>query len=316
MSLPLVSIVIPVYNGEKYISEALESIIHQSYTNWECHVINNASTDRTPDIVSAFCVKDTRVFLHNYQQFMQIVDNWNRTVLHVSDQAKYFKLLQADDWIDSAFLDEMVSVMEKYPSAGMCSSYRIDGTVVNCDGLDYYQGQFYSGKEMLDMHIKEKIDITGSISTLMFRVDDLKKLPDYPEIFDRTDFHCDTQLAFDIMRVSDVGFVFKVLSYTRWHPEAFTSSTCVIYQTFFNGRERRLFKHKDLNADALRIYRMHRYHYGYFLLKRWMKNDKKALEWHKDRLLRKFTFREYMMAIWYFNPVNYRFFTLLKKFKR
>jgi glycosyltransferase involved in cell wall biosynthesis len=312
---PLVAIGIPVYNGEKFIAEALESIIRQTYPYWECHIINNASTDSTEEIVRRYADHDSRIILHRYESFYPIVDNWNRVALHIPENALYFKLLQADDWIEETFLEEMVAVMEKHPSVGICSSYRIDGKVVNCDGLDYYQGQFHNGPEMLMKHFDEEIDITGSISTLLFRVSSLQKLPKFPDIFDPADFHCDTQLAFDMMSISDVGFVFKVLSYTRWHPEAYTSSTCVVYNTFLNGREIRLNKFKNLNPSINKLYLHHRYHYAYFLIKKRLRADSKCLRWHNERISRKFTTLEYLKALWYFNPLNYRLFRLIKKLK-
>jgi len=243
------------------------------------------------------------------------VDNWNRTALHISEGAAYYKLLQADDWITPACLEDMVDVMERYPSVGICSSYRIDGNVVNCDGLDYYQGQFYNGKEMLIRHLKEEIDITGSATTLMYRVESLQQLSCFPEIFDPKDFHCDTQLAFDIMNISDAGFVFKVLSYTRWHPGAYTSSICVVCNTFYHGKELRLFKFRGLGPDIERDYRKHRYEYAYFMMKRRLRGDKKCLDWHNTRITRRFTAAENFMALWTLNPLNYRIFKLLKKLK-
>lgn len=312
---PLVSLGIPVYNGEKYIAEALESVLKQTYRYWECHVINNASNDHTEEIVSTFAERDSRIQLHTYTDFLPIVENWNRTVLHISEKAVYYKLLQADDWLDPLYLEEMVRVMEIHPSTGICSSYRIDGTVVNCDGLDYYNGEFYNGSEMLLKHLKEEIDITGSASTVMFRVDALKKLPQYPDIFDVMDFHCDTQLAFDVMCVSDVGFVFKVLSYTRWHPEAFTSSICVVCNTFYHGKELRLYKYQQLNPSIQRLYTIHRHQYAYYLFKLWLRQNRTCLKWHKNRLKRAIKISEYVCAIWKYNPINFRICNLLKKLK-
>ena len=209
LSDDLVSVGVPVYNGDKYIGEALDSMLNQTFRNWECNIVNNASTDNTEKIVQEYINKDKRFKLHNYSEFLPIVGNWNRTVLHISENAKYFKILQADDWLDSLYLAEMVSIMEKNPTIGICSSYRIDGNVVNCDGLDINEGQFYKGKEMLIRHINQEVDITGSATTVLFKVEYLKKLPQYPEIHDPDDFHCDTQLAFEMMSVSYVGFVFK-----------------------------------------------------------------------------------------------------------
>jgi glycosyltransferase involved in cell wall biosynthesis len=316
LSGPLVSVGIPVYNGEKYIGEALESMLNQSYTDWECNIVNNASTDGTESIVKKYTNKDKRFKLHNYSEFAPIVDNWNRTVLHISENAKYYKILQADDWLDSLYLEEMVSVMEKHPTIGLCSSYRIDGKVVNCDGLDINDGQFYNGREMLLRHVKQEIDITGSATTLMFKVEYLKKLPQYPEINDPKDFHCDTQLAFDMMSISDVGFVFKILSYTRWHPDAYTSNTCVLFNTFLNGRELRLFKLRNLDPEIGKEYKIHRIKYAYFLFKKRLSRDRKTLKWHKEHERRPITFKEYLSAFLKYNILSRQLTKILLKLKK
>ncbi len=312
----LVSVGIPVYNGEKYIGEALDSMLNQTYQNWECNVVNNASKDNTENIVKKYAEKDKRFKLHNYSEFLPIVDNWNRTVLHISENAKYYKILQADDWLDSLYLEEMVSVMEKHPTIGLCSSYRIDGTVVNCDGLDINDGQFYNGKEMLLRHVRQEIDITGSATTLLFKVEYLKKLPQYPEINDPKDFHCDTQLAFDMMSISDVGFVFKVLSYTRWHPDAYTSNTCVLFNTFLNGRELRLYKVRNLDPEIEKEYKIHRIKYAFFLYNRWLRGDKKCLKWHKDHERRPLTFGEYLKAFLNYNILSRQLAKIPLKIKK
>ncbi len=312
---PLVCIVIPVYNGEKFIGEAIDSIINQTYSNWECHVINNVSKDRTAEIVQEYTKSDSRVILHNHTDFFPIVNNWNRTVQYVPENAVYFKMVQADDWIYPNCLEEMVSIMEKHPSAGICSSYRIDGKIVNCDGLDFYDGQFYDGSKMLIRHLKQEIDLTGSITTLLFRLSALKKLPEFPQIFDPANLHCDTQLAFDMMSVSDLCFVFKVLSYTRLHPEADTSLTCNVFDTFLNGREFRLFKYQNIHPDIKEEYIKLRYKYAYFLIKRFILQDHECIKWHQSHLIRKFTISEYIKAFLLFNPLSYRVLKLLNKKK-
>ena len=312
----LVSVGVPVYNGEKYIGEALDSMLNQTYQNWECNIVNNASADNTENIVKKFVDKDKRFKLHNYSEFFPIVDNWNRTVLHISENAKYFKILQADDWLDSQYLEEMVSVMEKYPTIGMCSSYRIDDTRIKCDGLNINDGQFYNGNEMLMKHIKQEIDITGSATTVLFKVEYLKKLPQYPEIHDPKDFHCDTQLAFEMMSISDIGFVFKVLSYTRWHPDAYTSNTCVLYNTFYNGREIRLHKFRNLEPSIEKEYKIHRIRYAIYLIDKWLKGNKKCLKWHKEHLIRPITFREYSIAILKHNILSRQLGKIPRKLKK
>ena len=309
----LVSIGVPVYNGEKYLAQALDSVLNQTYQNWECNIINNCSKDNTEKIAQEYVLKDKRFKLFTYKEFFPIVQNWNRTVLHISEQARYYKILQADDWIDNAFLEEMVGVMEKYPSVGVCSSYRIDGRTIKCDGLDINDGQFYNGKEMLFKHLREEVDISGSATTVLFRFEMLKKLPQYPDLHDINDFHCDTQLVFDMMNISDVGFVFKVLSYTRWHPDAFTSQICVVCNTFYNGKEIRLFKYKYLDPMLETDYKKHRQMYAYYIIQRFLKGDKKCTKWHLDHLQRPFKFNEYIGAFLRQNIISRQFQKILNK---
>lgn len=309
----LVSIGVPVYNGETFLAEALESIQKQTYENWECNIVNNASTDRTPEIAREFVKKDSRFKLHNYDDFVQIVINWNRTLLHISPEAEYYKIVQADDLIDPLHLEEMVRVMDKHPTTGMCSSYRIDGKDVNCDGLDIFEGEFYKGKEMLIRHLNREIDITGSMTTLLFRIKYLKQLPGYPAVLDEDDFHCDHQLAFDVMNISDVGFAFKILSYTRWHEEAYTSRFCVKYNTFINSQEINLYKFRNLDPKFEKDYKRTRFKYAYFLLIKKLRGDKKAVEWHNKFLKRKITFKEYLSSLLLLNIFSRQIDKVLKK---
>ena len=311
-----VSVGIPVYNGEKYIGEALDSMLNQTYQNWECNIVNNASTDNTENIVKEYVDKDERFKLHSYSEFFPIVDNWNRTVLHISEKAKYYKILQADDWLDSQYLEEMVEVMDKHPTIGICSSYRIDDTKIKCDGLNINDGHFYDGKKMLMRHIMQEIDITGSATTVLLKVEYLKKLPQFPKIIDPKDLHCDTQLAFDMMNISDVGFVFKVLSYTRWHPEAYTSNTCVLHNTFLNSREIRLHKLRHIDPAIDKEYKKHRIHYAFYLYSKWLRRDKKSLKWHKERAWRPITFREYLSAFLKYNILSRQITKIPKKLKK
>jgi glycosyltransferase involved in cell wall biosynthesis len=310
----LVSIGVPVYNGEKFLAQALDSVLNQTYQNWECNIINNSSTDGTEKIAQEYVTKDSRFRLFTYKEFLPIVQNWNRTVLHISENARYYKILQADDWIDNTFLEEMIRVMERYPTVGVCSSYRIDGRTIKCDGLDINDGQFYPGKDMLFKHLKEEVDVSGSATTVLFKTDYLKKLPQYPEIHDVNDFHCDTQLVFDMMNISDLGFVFKVLSYTRWHPDAYTSQICVVCNTFYNGREIRLNKYKHLDPMLEKEYKKHRQDYAFYIIQHYLKRDMKCVKWHLDHLLRPFTFSEYLSAFLQQNIISRQFSKITKKF--
>src|SRR4030095_4995561 len=65
---PLVSVVTPVYNGERYLAECIESVLAQTYQNWEYIIVNNCSTDRTREIGESYGRKDERIRIHNNRQ--------------------------------------------------------------------------------------------------------------------------------------------------------------------------------------------------------------------------------------------------------
>ncbi len=312
-TIGFVSIGVPVYNGEEFLHDALTSIQNQTYTNWECHIVNNCSTDRSKEIAEEFVKKDKRFILHHYEEYYPLVPNWNRIVTHISPEAEYFKVVQADDLIDKDYLEEMIRIMVQYPTVGMTSSYRIDGKKIMCDGLDIMDGNFYEGKDLLLKHLKEEVDISGSITTLLFRTKYLKQVPGYPKIFNEKDLHCDTLLAFHFMNLSDVGFVFKVLSYTRWHKNAYTTRFNVKFNTFYNSRENRLFTFKHLDPSLDKEYRIHRRRYAYDYLIKKLSGNKPYVDWHKKYIIRKFTFREYMSAFLTMNIISRQFTKIFTK---
>ncbi|NOX48759.1 MAG: glycosyltransferase family 2 protein, partial [Chlorobi bacterium] len=277
---PLVSIGVPVYNGEAFLEECLERIMGQTYENWECIVVNNCSKDNTLEIAMAFGEKDKRFRIVDNKDFLNVMQNWNETYAHVSPQAEYYKIVPADDWLFPEYLEEMVFLMENHPEVGICSSYRIDGVDVRGRGLDLYKGPVFPGKEVFELEITSKIDVTGSGNTNMFRTRFLKQLKGCPKIFSEKNLHVDMELAYDILNISDFGFVFKALSYTRRHEESISDSLSYMCNTYFCSREIILYKYKSNNELLTRYYNRLRRQYAYFIFKKRVTGAKKCIEWH------------------------------------
>jgi glycosyltransferase involved in cell wall biosynthesis len=74
---PLVSIVTPLYNEEKHLRECIESLLGQTYQNWECIIANNCSTDDSGRIAREYAAKDVRIRVEDNQQFLRAVANFN-----------------------------------------------------------------------------------------------------------------------------------------------------------------------------------------------------------------------------------------------
>ena len=309
---PFVTIGVPVYNGEKFIIEALESIKNQTYTNFDCHIVNNASTDKTEELVSEFEKKDSRFALHSYDEFLDMCGNWNRTVQYISEKTKYFKVVQADDVIFPDSLESHISLMEKYPDAGIASAFRMTGARLSGYGLDYFKGNCWNGKEMLLKHLKSEVSVVNSNTQNFFRVEHLKKLTFYPEIFIPEDLHFDNRLAYELFFISDLAFAFKILSLTRRHPESMTISKAKKINTLIHGRENRLNRFKEYFPELERNYSQLRRRYAYFLFINYMMLNKKCIQWHKENLKRKIRFSEYAAGIFWENPFS-RLFSLIKR---
>lgn len=134
---PLVAVLTPVYNGEKYLAECIESVLTQTYSRWEYIIVNNCSTDGTLEIAQRYASQDNRIRVHNNDEFLTVIQNHNHAFRLMSAESRYCKVLQADDWLFRDCLEKMVEVAEQNPTVGLVGSYRLDDKRVNCDGLPY-----------------------------------------------------------------------------------------------------------------------------------------------------------------------------------
>jgi len=191
----------------------------------------------------------------------------------------------------------MVEVMEKNPSVGICSSYRLNDLTVDMDGLNIWDGNVYNGKEILYRQLTRTLDISGSNTTVMFSIEHLKKIPRFPVVFDETTYHEDTELEYEMMDVSDVGFVFQVLTYTRRHAKAHTTTEVYRYNTLLQFNEKVLHRYKGNDRKLAKLYRASRLDYTYYLFYKTITFDRAAVEWHKKYIVRKFSAIEYVAGI-------------------
>ena len=106
----LCSVVMPAYNSEKYIAEAIESVIKQTYTNWELLIINDCSTDNTEEIIKSYLQKDTRIKLIK-QKENQGVANARNTGIEKA-KGRYIAFLDADDYWNKEKLQKQIQILQ------------------------------------------------------------------------------------------------------------------------------------------------------------------------------------------------------------
>ena len=115
---PLVSIGVPVFNGEKGLAAALDSLLEQDYPNLEIIISDNASTDATPEICENYVRKDPRVKYYRSGENLGSIRNFNRVFELAS--GRYFMWAAHDDRRERSFVSACVEKMEQCPEAVLC----------------------------------------------------------------------------------------------------------------------------------------------------------------------------------------------------
>lgn len=290
---PLVSVLTPVYNGAAYLAECIESVLRQTYQNYEYIIVNNCSTDATLTIAEEYAAKDSRIRIHSNQEFVGVIDNHNIAFSLMAPAARYSKIVSADDFIFPSCLAQMVDVCEANPSVGIVGSYQLSGDVVRWQGFAYPQAVlagrdmgrrcilgpqvFWEGKPLVGF---------GSPTSLMYRADLVRSNPSF---YPNQSPHSDTSACFKILQTSDFGFVYEVLSYERTHAETQTSTSQEINryapQTLSDLIEYGAFY---LSKDELeqQIQETLKYYHRFLAVNYCVgRKDKKFWDYHRSRLI-------------------------------
>ena len=115
---PLVSIGLPVYNGERFLAQALDSLLGQTLQDFELIISDNASTDRTADICLDYASRDARIRYVRQPSNIGGPRNWNFVALEA--RGRYFKWAAADDFCDPRMLEKCVAVLNADPGVVLC----------------------------------------------------------------------------------------------------------------------------------------------------------------------------------------------------
>lgn len=118
----LVSIITPMYNSEKYIADTVNSVIKQTYDNWEMIIIDDCSTDSGSKIVRNFIIKDDRVKLIKLKENSGVTVARNRGIKEA--QGRYIAFLDSDDLWESNKLEKQINHMKEVNAAISYTGYR------------------------------------------------------------------------------------------------------------------------------------------------------------------------------------------------
>jgi glycosyltransferase involved in cell wall biosynthesis len=120
---PLVTVVSPLYNGERYARIILDCMLAQTFRNWRYVIVDNHSSDATSAIAQEYVERDERIRLIRNPETYGVIRNHNEGFRQVDPASSYFRFLQADDVLMPDCLQRSVALAEQYPTTGIIGSW-------------------------------------------------------------------------------------------------------------------------------------------------------------------------------------------------
>jgi len=252
-TLPLVSIVTPLYNNAEHLAQCIESVLAQTYSHWDYTIVNNCSTDGSAEIAQRYAAKDPRIKLHNNSQFLPVIANHNHALRQISPECKYVKMVFADDWLMPRCIEEMVGLTEQNPSVGIVGAYGLEEERVVWQGLGLSENVL-SGREICRRMFLDDLYVFGTPNSVLYRADLVREQAAF---FNEANFHADREACVALLKNCDFGFVHQVLTFKRLAAGSLTRAVGWHLMTHYGALLLTIHNHAAdyLNHDETRLCR-------------------------------------------------------------
>lgn len=218
-TLPLTVIVTPVYNGEPFLAAAMECVQAQTYGNLLHIVLDNASTDGTPQILARYSRTRVPVIVHRNETTLPLTDNWDKAFSFIPHEAVYAKLLCADDLMHPDCLRRFVELAEMYPTVQTVSCHDVHNDLIR-------RANIPEDRTVIDGKIASAAILERTISWLPFQHLFVRLAPqdhDTP-FFGTHEFGADPYAMVRAALRGDFGYIHEPLVYSRRHARAASNS--------------------------------------------------------------------------------------------
>jgi glycosyltransferase involved in cell wall biosynthesis len=172
---PKVSIAIPLYNCESHIRETIESVLAQTFRDFELIVLDDQSTDRSAEIVNSF--SDSRIRYERNSERLGFFGNWNRCLEVMT--GTYCKLLPHDDTLEASCIEKQVHILDEYPQIELvhCARKIIDpaGKILTVRRPREAEGEKESSASLRRI-IRSGTNPIGEPAAVMFRCETKDRL--------------------------------------------------------------------------------------------------------------------------------------------
>jgi glycosyltransferase involved in cell wall biosynthesis len=187
MKSPKVSVLLPAYNAEKYIKQSIDSILNQTFTDFEFIIIDDCSTDSTWEIIKSYEKKDNRIVAVRNKQNLGIAGNLNKAIS--LSKGEYLARMDADDWSYPDRFQKQIDILEADKHTGI-----VGGFIDICD-------------EELNVLYLRKYDITDT----EIRKNLFKNSPFcHPAVMYRHEVTLDNEYNIELSPTEDYDFYFRV----------------------------------------------------------------------------------------------------------
>ncbi len=214
-----VSVCIPTYNYGRFIGDAIDSVLSQTFTDFELIVVDNCSTDNTREIVEKYVALDKRIKYIRNDENIGMVQNWNRCIQYAAGE--YIKILCADDVLKPTSLEKSVRILDNFPGVSVVTSAR---TIVTKDLrpqsiLTYFnKSTIIPGQDIIRVCLAmDMTNVIGEPTAVLFRNKDAKRGFDtrYKQIVD-------LEMWLDLLERGTLAYIHEELCMIRQHESQVT----------------------------------------------------------------------------------------------
>ncbi|MCO6494371.1 MAG: glycosyltransferase family 2 protein [Bacteroidetes bacterium] len=232
--MPLVSIITPAYNAEKYIAETIESVLQQTFSDWEMLITDDGSTDNTALIIKQYAEKDSRI-IYLYQENGKQGKARNLAIKNA--KGTYLAFIDADDlWVENK-LEKQLAIYKQYPEVDLIytSGISFSGSISNVIKVFHEKAGMIDSTEMYDTMLKGKSLPNLSVIVKKSWVDKVGGLGEQPEMQNAEDYQLWLKL---LDRGCQMYGIDESLFYYRLHENQVTTDdsmafTEAIHAVFF-----------------------------------------------------------------------------------
>ena len=255
----LISIVIPVYNVEKYLKKCLDSIINQTYKNLEIILVNDGSTDKSADICKEYAKNDKRIiYIEQENQGLSCARNTGINNIH----GKYIAFVDSDDYININFIEKLYTILiETNSDIAVCNYSKVnENSKIDINKKEEDVKRVFSGTSKFYNIYNELENVTVVAWNKLYKVDIFKNIR-YPN----GKVHEDEFVIYDIIKVSK-KIVYTTCNYYYYfqRSNSITGNYNIKRAVILEALEDRLNKFKNDNKKIL--YSLTLYDYYYQLL--------------------------------------------------